>query len=82
MEEAVKGDHRDVVKQLISFGADSSAEEVFSLALKSPTSEVVRILAEVFAARDAGEHVPGFVEVAAKCEALLLADSEIRAMYW
>ncbi|GAB7334095.1 hypothetical protein MBLNU13_g06173t1 [Cladosporium sp. NU13] len=38
LEEAFEGDHRDVVKQLISFGADSSAEGVLSLALKSPTS--------------------------------------------
>ena len=66
------------------------------MALKSSTSEIVRILAEagarfkavlphavaeLFAARDAGEHVPGLFEVAAKCEALL-ADPEIRAIYW
>lgn len=94
--EAVKGNHRDVVKQVISFGADSSIKEVLSLALESSTSEVVHILVEagarfnlvlphavarLFAARDAGEYVPGIVEVAAKCEALL-ADPETRALYY
>lgn len=46
LEHAFRGDHRDVVKQLISFGANCSAEEVLSLALESPTSEVERILVE------------------------------------